>query len=593
MPIYTAPLVDINFVLNDLLKISQLSGLPGYEEATSETISQILDEGAKICEEVLFPLNAVGDKEGCNRVGITIGDAAGEFYIKTPEGFKEAYKTYIDGGWMGLACDPEYGGMGLPELVNFSLEEMVCSANLSLGMYPGLSRGAYNALKLHASDELKNIYLPKLVSGEWAGTMCLTEPHAGTDLGLIRTKAESNDDGSWNITGTKIFISSGDHDLTENIIHLVLARAVGSRSGTKGISLFVVPKLLPETLECNKVSCGGLEHKMGIRGSSTCIMNFDGSKGWLVGEFNKGMKAMFTMMNAARLAVGIQGLGLAEVAYQNAVAYAKERLQGRALKMPAFPDKQADPLIVHPDVRRMLMTMKAYIEGCRALSYSVGMAIDFHDRHTDLKIKQENNDYVELMTPIVKAFLTDMAFEVTNLAVQIHGGSGFITETGVEQYVRDARITQIYEGTNGIQALDLIGRKLPQKTGRLLRCFFVPAVEYLKSIKKEPLSELANQFEKSFGRLQSATTTIAIKGLSDPNEAAAVASDYLKMFGLVAVGLMWLKMVDCIDEKHPLYESKLITAQFYMAKILPQTSSLLSIIMAGAKPVMALDEDLF
>lgn len=590
MPIYKAPLVDISFVLENLLKSDKLTILQGYEEATTSVVAQILNEGSKICEEVLFPLNQTGDKEGCSY-------NAGE--VTTPKGFKEAYNTYIDGGWMGLACDPEYGGMGLPELVNFSLEEMVCSANLSLGMYPGLSRGAYNALKLHANDELKNTYLPKLVSGEWSGTMCLTEPHSGTDLGLIRTKAEPNDDGSWNITGTKIFISSGDHDLTDNIIHLVLARATGARSGTKGISLFVVPKYVQDinTFEYkrgNNVTCGSIEHKMGIHGNSTCVMNFDGSRGWLVGELHKGMRAMFTMMNAARLAVGIQGLGLAEVAYQNSVAYVKERLQGRSLTGAKYPEKYADPLIVHPDVRRMLMTMKSYIEGCRALSYSVGMAIDFHDRHPDPKIREENGNYVELMTPIVKSFLTDMAFEVTNLAVQIHGGSGYITETGIEQYVRDARITQIYEGTNSIQALDLVGRKLPQNMGKLLRCFFVPTVSEIEMFKENPcMMEMTGQFEKSFGRLQTATTTIAFKGLSDPNEAAAVASEYLKMFGLVAVGLMWLRMVRCIDVDHPLYKSKRTTAQFYMSKILPQTSSLLSSIMAGAKPVMALDEELF
>lgn len=585
MPTYKAPLADIQFVL-EYLKIDQISNLQGYEEATSDLISQVLEEGSKVCEEILFPLNQIGDKEGCKFNKKTKA-------VKTPPGFKEAYTTYREGGWIGLACDPEYGGMGLPELVNFSLEEMVCSANLSFGMYPGLSRGAYNALKLHANDELKNIYLPKLVDGTWAGTMCLTEPHSGTDLGLIRTKAEPNNDGSWKITGTKIFISSGEHDLTENIIHLVLARIPGAKSGTKGISLFVVPKLLPNTMKKNAVSCGSIEHKMGIRGSSTCVMNFDGSQGWLVGELNKGMKAMFTMMNAARLAVGIQGLGLAEVAYQNAVSYSKERLQGRALTGVKYPDKIADPLIVHPDIRRMLMTMKAYIEGGRALAYSVGMAIDYHEKHNDPKIHEEYGNYVELMTPIVKAFLTDMAFDATNLAVQIHGGAGFITETGIEQYTRDARITQIYEGTNGIQALDLIGRKLTQNTGRLLRCFFVPTSEYLDSITNPTLMEMTEQLKKSFKRLQNASTTIAFNSLSNPDEAGACASDYLKMFGLVAIGVQWLKMVNSINVDHPLYQSKLITAQFYMSKILPQTSSLLSNISAGAKPVMAISEEMF
>ena len=596
MPIYKAPLEDVRFVLDEIVGAGALSTLPGYEDATPDLIAQVLEEGAKLCEEVLFPLNQSGDAEGCRfENGV----------VRTPTGFKEAYDTYIAAGWQGLSCDPAYGGQGLPKLVNTLLEEFICSANLSFGMYPGLSLGAYNALSMYGSEELKARFLPRLVDGTWSGTMCLTEPHSGTDLGIIRTKAVPQDDGSYKITGTKIFISAGEHDLTENILHLVLARLPDAPAGTRGISLFLVPKLMPNADGTpgprNGVSCGSIEHKMGIKASSTCVMNFDDATGWLVGEPNKGMRAMFVMMNAARLAVGIQGLGLAEVSYQNAAAYAKERLQGRSVKGTKCPDKPADPIIVHPDVRRNLLTARAYTEGARALGALVGYHLDVAERHPDARTRKESDEFVQLMTPIVKALFTDIGSEAANIAVQVHGGHGFIWETGVEQYVRDARITQIYEGTNGIQALDLVGRKMGQDMGRLLRRFFHPLSDELAAdMENEALAEYVLPLAKAFAKLQQATAVIAQKGLKDPEEAAAAATDYLRLFGLVALGWMWLKMVKAASAKlaagegnAAFYDAKLKTARFYMAKLLPQTNALFITIMAGAKPLMEMEDAAF
>ncbi|HEY0832608.1 MAG TPA: acyl-CoA dehydrogenase C-terminal domain-containing protein [Azospirillum sp.] len=600
MPIYKAPLEDVRFVLDTIVGLDNLAALPGYEDATPDVVLQVLEEGAKLCEEVLQPLNQSGDAEGCTfENGVVL----------TPKGFKEAYDTYMAAGWQGLSCDPAYGGQGLPKLVNTMLEEFICSANLSFGMYPGLSLGAYNALALYGSDELKARVLPKLIDGTWAGTMCLTEPHSGTDLGIIRTKAVPQDDAheeqTYRITGTKIFISAGEHDLTENIVHLVLARLPDAPAGTRGISLFLVPKYLPKddgTLgPRNGVTCGSIEHKMGIKASSTCVMNFDDATGWLVGEAHKGMRAMFVMMNAARLAVGIQGLGLAEVAYQNAAAYAKERLQGRSVKGARFPDRPADPIIVHPDVRRNLLTARAYTEGCRALGALVGYHLDVAERHADPKQRQASDEFVQLMTPIVKALFTDIGSEAANIAVQVHGGHGFIWETGVEQFVRDARITQIYEGTNGIQALDLVGRKMGQDMGRLLRRFFHPISEELQAdMEDESLAEFVLPVAKAFAKLQQATGIIAQKGMKDPEEAAAAATDYLRLFGLVALGWMWLKMVKAARAKQSqgdgnaaFYAAKLTTARFYMTKLLPQVNSLFITIMAGAKPLMEMEDAMF
>ena len=596
MPIYKAPLEDVRFVLDTIVGKDSLSALPGYEDATPDLIDQVLTEGAKLCEEVLFPLNQPGDAEGCHyENGV----------VRTPKGFREAYGQYAEGGWIGLSCDPAYGGQGLPKLVNTLLEEFVCSANLSFGMYPGLSLGAYNALSLYGSDELKARFLPKLVEGTWSGTMCLTEPHSGTDLGIIRTKAVPADDGSYRITGTKIFISAGEHDLTENILHLVLARLPDAPAGTRGISLFLVPKFLPNDDgtpgQRNGVACGSIEHKMGIKASSTCVMNFDDATGWLVGEAHKGMRAMFVMMNAARLAVGIQGLGLGEVAYQNAVHYAKERLQGRSLKGTRFPDKPADPIIVHPDVRRNLLTGKAYIEGSRALAALVGYRLDVAEKHADPKVRAEADEFVQLMTPIVKALMTDIGFDVANIAVQVHGGHGFIWETGVEQYVRDARITQIYEGTNGIQALDLVGRKMGQDMGRLLRRFFHPVqADLTAALDDDSLADLAGPLAKAFGKLQQATALIAQKGMKDPEEAGAAATDYLRLFGLVALGWMWLRMAKAASDKLAAGEgdatflnAKLKTAAFFTAKLLPQTNTLFLTILSGSKSLMDMEVDAF
>jgi alkylation response protein AidB-like acyl-CoA dehydrogenase len=600
MPIYKAPMDNIRFVLDDVLQAEQLAELEGYEEASSDLVGQILDEGARICEEVLFPLNQSGDKEGC-----TFKD--GE--VTTPSGFKAAYDTFAEGGWCGLSADPEFGGMGMPVLVNTVMQEMICAANMSFGMYPGLSQGAYEALHVFGTDEQKETYLPKLITGEWSGTMCLTEPHCGTDLGLIKTKADPNDDGSYKISGTKIFISAGEHDLTENIVHLVLAKLPDAPAGVKGISLFVVPKFLPDGTgegakvgARNGVQCGSIEHKMGIHANSTCVINLDGAQGWLVGEPHKGLRAMFTMMNAARLGVAMQGLGIAEVSYQNALSYAKERLQMRALDGAKAPDKPADPIIVHPDVRRMLLTGKAFTEGARAMAYWVGMNLDISQRHKDKKERQRADDLVALMTPIVKGYFTDMGSDIANMAVQTHGGHGYIWEYGVEQFVRDARIAQIYEGANGIQALDLVGRKMAKDMGRLLRSFFHPVDEYIKANQAdENMQEFIFPLAKSFAKLQQATATIAQKGMKNPNEGAAASTDYMRMFALVAMGYMWAQMAQVAQQKladgdsdqKEFLESKAQTARFFFQKMLPEADARFKAVMAGADSIMEMKESAF
>lgn len=594
MATYKAPIRDMKFVLYELLEGDKLCELPGYEEATRDLVEPILEEAAKITEEVLFPLNRSGDEEECQW---------NEGKVSTPAGFKDAYTLFREGGWTAIACDPNYGGMGMPKMVNTMVEEMICSANLSFGMYPGLSFGAYTAMHGFATDELKDTYLPKLVDGTWSGTMCLTEPHCGTDLGLCRTKADPQDDGSYLVTGTKIFISAGEHDMTDNIIHLVLARTPDAPKGIKGISLFVVPKYLPdadgEAGEFNNVSCGSIEHKMGIKASATCVMNFDNAKGWLVGTLNKGMQGMFAMMNQERLAVGIQGLGLGEASYQGAVEYAKERLQGRSISGVKHPDKPADPIIVHPDVRRMLMTQRAYMEGCRAFGGWVSQQLDISRKHPDAQRREEADEFVQLMTPIVKALFTDLGYEATNHGMQVFGGHGFIREHGMEQYVRDCRIAQIYEGTNGIQALDLIGRKMPDKAGRLLRRFFHPVQDYIEqNVMDDELGEFVQPLAKAFGRLQQATGQLARVGMGKPEEAAAGATEYLRLFGLVGLAYMWCRMVEVAKDKQDgdegdFYRAKITTARFFMHKLLPQCSSLFSSIMAGGSSMMELDEDLF
>lgn len=593
MPTYNAPMENIKFVLNDVLRAEQLTEIPGYEDANSELVGQILEEGAKLCENVLFPLNMVGDEEGC-----TLKDGV----VSTPKGFKEAYKEFTEGGWTGVSGDPEYGGMGLPMLVNTVMQEMICSANFSFGMYPGLSQGAYEALHHYGTDEQKQTYLPKLLTGEWSGTMCLTEPHCGTDLGLMRTKAENNNDDSYRISGTKIYISAGEHDLSHNIIHLVLARLPGAPEGVKGISLFVVPKFLPEDMSRNGIVCGSLEHKMGIHGNATCVMNLDDAKGWLVGEPHKGLKAMFTMMNAARLGVAMQGLGIAEVSYQNALAYAKDRLQMRALDGAKEPEKPADPIIVHPDVRRMLLTSKAFCEGARALSYWVGMNLDISIKHPDEGVRQAADDLVALMTPVLKAYQTDMGFEVASLAIQTHGGAGYTKDYGVEQYARDARIAMIYEGTNGIQALDLVGRKMGAHMGRYLRRFFHPLSAYIEENQaNSDLQEFIFPLAKAFAKLQQSTAIIAQKGLKNPVEAGAASVNYLRQFALVAMGYMWIQMVEVAQEKlknggdssPEFYDSKIKTARFFFSRMLPEADWHFKAVMAGAESLMELDADQF
>jgi alkylation response protein AidB-like acyl-CoA dehydrogenase len=593
MPSYKAPLENMKFVLHDVLGAAKLAELPGYDQASEDLMNQILEEGAKICEEVLFPLNQSGDKEGCKfENGV----------VKTPAGFKEAYQTFIQGGWTGLSSDPDFGGMGMPHLVNFAMMEMICASNMSFGMYPGLSQGAYDAIHLHGTDEQKATYLPKIITGEWSGTMCLTEPHCGTDLGLIRTKAVPEEGGAFRVTGTKIFISAGEQDLTENIIHLVLARLPDAPEGVKGISLFVVPKFLPDTGGANGVSCGSIEHKMGIKASATCVMNFENAKGWLVGEAHKGLKAMFTMMNAARLGVAMQGLGVAEVAAQNGLAYAKDRLQMRALGGVKAPDKPADPIIVHPDVRRMLLTSKAFCEGARALSYWTGYHLDVAEKHPDPQVRKDADDLVALMTPILKAYQTDMGFEVANLAIQIHGGHGYIHEYGVEQYARDARIAMIYEGTNGIQALDLVGRKMAVGYGRLLRQFFHPVSQFIEeNMADDKMAELVLPLAKSFAKLQQAAALIAQKGLKDPNEAGAASTDFLRMFALVAMGYMWARMAKVSYAKldsgasgrEEFYMGKIKTARFFMERMLPEAEGRFRMVAAGAKPLMDMSESEF
>ena len=597
MPVYKAPMNDIQFVLHEVIGVEKLAQYEGYEEASRDLVDAVLGEGARMCEEVLQPLNLSGDQEGCHFEN-------GE--VRTPKGFKEAYDQYIQNGWTAMSADPQYGGQGLPHYLMTVMQEMICSANFSFGMYPGLSHGAYDAIHLHGSDELKEKYLPKLIEGTWSGTMNLTEPHCGTDLGLIKTKAVPNDDGSYKITGTKIFISAGEHDLTENILHLVLAKLPDAPEGTRGISLFVVPKFMVNDDgalgDRNSVQCGSIEHKMGIHANSTCVMNYEDAIGWLVGQPHKGLKAMFTMMNAARLGVGMQGLGIGEVAYQNALVYAKDRTQGRALDGVKAPDKAADPIIHHPDVRRMLLTMKAFNEGARLLAYSCGYHIDNVHKAQSEEERQFSDDWVSLMTPIIKSYMTDMGFEAANLAMQTYGGHGYIAEYGIEQFARDARIAQIYEGTNGIQALDLVGRKMGQNMGRLLRRFFHPAQELIDEHQSNAdLAEFIFPFAKAVAKLQQATAQTAQQGMKNPLEAGAAASDYLKLFALVVMAQMWLQMVIVAhdklenggDQSPEFYKAKIKTARFFFTRMLPEADGRFKMVMAGAAPLMDVSEDEF
>ncbi len=591
---YQPPLRDMQFVLHELLEVEKtLAELPVHAETNRELIDQILEEGGKFCAEVVFPLNQIGDREGCR------WDAG---RVTTPTGFKAAYEQYREAGWPALTCDPEFGGQGLPQVVNNALYEMLNSANQAWTMYPGLSHGAYECIHAHGSDALKKAYLPKLVAGEWTGTMCLTEPHCGTDLGILRTKAEPLGGDSYAISGTKIFISSGEHDMAENIVHLVLARLPDAPAGTKGISLFVVPKFLPRADgslgERNGVSCGSIEHKMGIHGNSTCVMNFDAAQGWLLGQPHKGLQAMFVMMNAARLGVGMQGLGLTEVAYQNSVAYAKERLQSRALTGAKAPEKAADPIIVHPDVRRMLLTQRAYAEGGRAFAYWVALELDKALTHPDAEEREESDDLVALLIPIIKSFLTDNAFECTNLGMQVFGGHGFISEWGMEQYVRDARINQIYEGTNTIQSLDLLARKVLADSGAKLKKFGAQVEAFLRAESANPaMAEFVAPLADLAEKMQKLTMEIGMKAMQNPDEVGAAAVPYMKVAGHLVFAYFWARMAKIAlakqDSGDAFYKAKLLTARYYYAKLLPETATLIRVARAGSAPLMALDADLF
>lgn len=596
MQVYEAPLRDMRFVLHELHEDDGFGGLEPLSEFTPDLTDAILAEAARVAQDILLPLNRSGDIEGC-----TLENGV----VRTPPGFKEAYAQFREGGWCALASDAEWGGQGLPETVNKMTEEMICAANVSFSLYPGLTHGATTAIEGFATDELKQLYLPKLVSGEWSGTMCLTEAHCGTDLGMLRSRAVPQEDGSYKVTGSKIFISAGEHDLTDNIIHLVLARLPDAPTGVKGISLFLVPKYLPKADgsvgPSNGVQCAAIEHKMGLKGSATCQLNFEDSTAWLVGKPHKGMEAMFKMMNTERVSVGVQGLGVGEAAYQSAVYYAKDRLQGRSLAGPKAPDKPADPIIVHPDVRRMLMTMRAYNEGCRAVCGWVSRALDAEKHSTDPEVKQRAADFIALMTPVVKALFTDMGYESANLAVQVYGGHGYISESGVEQYVRDARIAMIYEGTNGIQALDLVGRKLGAHMGRYLRPFFHPVSNFLEDhAEDQGLATIVPALAQAFGALQLSTGTIAQKGLRDPEEAGAAATDYLRLLGLVAMGYCFARAVKIAQAKladgsqeADFYKAKIATANFFFDRILPQATACFLAIKSGKQSMMALGEDAF
>ena len=592
MPTYKAPVDDALFLLNDVFHLERYGNLPGFAEASPDTVEAILREAAKFTEEVLTPLNRIGDKQGCTRHP--------DGSVTTPEGFKDAYRQLVEGGWIGISAPEEFGGQGLPGTMTVLVNEFLCSANMAFAMYPGLTQGAIAALITHASQELKEKYLPKMVEGSWTGTMNLTEPHCGTDLGLLRTKAVKQPDGSFKITGTKIFISAGEHDMVENIVHLVLARIEGAPSGTRGISLFVVPKMLVNddgSLGArNGVSCGSIEEKMGIHANSTCVMNYDGAIGWLVGEENRGLNAMFVMMNEARLGVGVQGLALSEVAYQNAAIYAKERLQGRALSGTKFPDKPADPIIVHPDVRRALLTMRAFNEAGRALVIWAALSSDVAHRSGDEKQRQIADDQLGLLTPVIKGVLTDKGFANTVLAQQIFGGHGYIAEHGMEQFVRDARIAMIYEGANGIQALDLVGRKLAANGGRAVMAFFNEVQTYLKErASSDALNEYLRPLGASLAHLQQATMWFMNNAMAKPDNAGAGATDYMHLLGLVALGYMHARIAEAAQARgeDPSMQAKLVTSRFFMQRMLPETATHLARIEAGAGSVMELPAEAF
>ena len=594
MPHYTPPLRDMQFVMHEVLKVTdELKVLPPYADIDADTINAVLEEGGKFAADVLLPLNPIGDEQGC-----TLNPATHE--VTTPQGFKQAYAQYVEGGWAALSCNPEYGGQGLPFLVNQCFYEMLNSANQAWAMYPGLSHGAYEALQAHGTDVQKKLYMPKLVSGEWTGTMCLTEPHCGTDLGLLRTKAEPQPDGTFKLTGNKIFISAGEHDMASNILHLVLARLPDAPKGSKGISLFIVPKFNVNDDGSlgtrNGIYCGGLEHKMGIHGNATAQIVLDGAVGTMVGAPNKGLAAMFVMMNAARLGVGNQSLGLTEVAYQNALAYAKDRIQMRSLSGVKAKDKPADPIIVHPDVRKMLLTAKAYAEGGRALAIYCTLLLDKELHHPDEKVRQDSGEIVALLTPIVKAFLTDNGHIATNACLQVFGGHGYIKEWGMEQFARDNRINMIYEGTNTIQALDLLGRKVLGNNGATLKKFgkIIGALIAEEGVN-EKMAEFINPLAYLADQMTKFTTEIGFKGFQNPDEVGAAAVDYLRVAGHLVFGYFWARMAQvalreiAAGNADPFYLAKVQTARFYFAKLFPETATLMRTARSGSRALMDTD----
>jgi acyl-CoA dehydrogenase len=593
MPAYRAPVDNVVFLLADVLGFHRHANLPGFEDATPETVAAVLEAGARVAEDVLAPLNRVGDVEGCR--------LADDGSVTTPPGFAAAYRAFAGGGWIGLAGDPAHGGQGLPYVLAAAVNEFVTSANMAFGMYPGLTQGAIAALTLHGSDDQKRTYLPKLMSGAWAGTMNLTEPQAGTDLGLLRTRAAENPDGSFAITGTKIFISSGEHDLTGNIVHLVLARIDGAPAGTKGLSLFVVPKFLPDgdgVGARNALACVGLETKMGIHGNATCTMSYDGATGWLVGERDKGLRAMFTMMNEARLGVGIQGLAMSEAAYQAAAAYARERRQGRALAAPRDPEAPADPILVHPDIRRTLAAIKGFNIAARALVLSVALDADIALRSPDAAMREAADDRLGLLTPVVKGVLTDRGFANAVEAQQVFGGAGYIADTGIEQIVRDARIAMIYEGANGIQALDLVGRKLPRDGGRAITAFFAEVGDFVSAHGNDPaMAPFVTPLKRGLDDLQGATVWFMANAFAKPDNGAAGATDYLHLLGLVALGLMWGRIAAATlargDAATDVARGDLAFGRVFMERTMPETGLRLSRIQAGAGTLMAIPDGAF